>query len=1714
MDGSLPSTDIFLELDHAPTPEGWWPDLSATLLRLGASIPPVDRPILAPLTAYLSRYSRELRSQAGKKASVEPPKEIHDSHPGSATLFRLRHGRPAGLERLTCIGLCALLEASEEGRGPPRRLLSMVRGALVTHNSPLSGALGAISSIPELVRVIETDEPTRRGLPQNFLQLWESWLRDTLIRWMLTEPGRLRQALELNVLAPQLEDPLIPVSTGSGRIEDGIGLQGCCTPASEGGQEETTTSRLGRAASGQLDRASVGDLMAPADCRFPKALDERLCREVVRNAEQRLDRDPRQAEPFVALALLLAGGIRETDLVGVVWLEEGVAHSHAIDPVSPVLYRRLRRPADAVVPPDQMADFLEPSVDVLAWPLPGSVHALLLKLSDGAAVPGQAVLPMMNSGQGSPYRMRDVIAHLVPEAKVGALAPRLALASAIAAGLGTEVAQMAMSDTFGMSSIPAYYSSIPEADLATFIGGIQSRRFGEHVSVNTQQNGFVGSRLVLTEPAAKIWPRMLHEALKAASRRSEGWADEWRAQRNHLAAALCACTGHRPEDALGRIFLGDVIPEYGLIILQDKQVDALRASRIAATGRLWLSDLRRYLDRLSEIAKERNGLAEGKLAAAILRNEEPLFSAPALDGGPTRMTAAALRHEMPPEFQAVDNFFRHRLNQQLLAYRVEPELRHAQLGWVVSPAHLHSDLSPRAPTDLSRILGPVIDELLVADGWYLPSARKTRWTWVGVPMPPPVDWNASFASHKRQQEEELKRIRLRLREHWKEHEGSVLLRLAAAVSEFFPMLRVDVEKKCLVRIAGAGRAVKMEGDHHALICDRVRQGDNEPSSGLEAVVARILLYRLVRRARDKGLIEGPIPGRPYLAVTADPSPFVPGLGIAIRQAYAIRDGLRVRASARSVRDQGQLTVWSIVAFSMYRQLPWAQAATRAARTALRAKQRGHVIRIASQTESGSMHMVFSGVPATLLTRRKQHAPTSPAPSLAALDKWAVAHLSGEIEWDSQVATASQVEATLAAASRVEMSGVERWLLQAGSQTAAEVPSRCVARDDSWPIRTLNEDSNGREALEQKAPSGEEPPTTIAQRDQRAMYGRLVGMLNKRKFGRTRANKVASKTASDGNHGWRRALGRELKTLRSAVGDRSNLAILVEYVQDHLRYGSEDGNRLSQNSLRREISQIGGPLLDLLADRSLLDLEAEDLARLYREVLLSKSVDSRPYAFEELKRLHRYLARVHARPSIDMGELAAIAGARQLKIEPGLLTQAEITAVLEELRRDHENEVGRDDASPEFLRLAELRQVLYLLLEASGIRPGSAYGLTLGDIHIGSGELDFIHIRRGSYGEAKTSASLGFVPLEGALWSQNRKWIADWLATQRSLHSETWHELPLFSVKAGGRVRVHEHHLTSRMSNLLKWASADRDAHCYWLRKTRISERFQRLVLTDGVSSRDVYGTMVISGHAWIQITIERYVNDPTSLMFVDLRSGAEAQRALLLAASGASEGALDVAWSRAGRDGPTRMSVLLDRMALGRAEIPEEYRTPPPALRRFKPLQPTHIDAYARATRRHETQAAAALEAGITQRQATKLDEAASDLFMRRGFTPWRVPEHMGSHHILPVPRNIEGSKRWFELLASHPTGDLGRIAECWVRYPHAERLHGSDVVMRVEGEYLSAIHGLIARTGLKMHVVASNGHHILKADQNDRHEKGHGAALRWVLSIVWIYMNADIGVD
>ena len=489
-------------------------------------------------------------------------------------------------------------------------------------------------------------------------------------------------------------------------------------------------------------------------------------------------------------------------------------------------------------------------------------------------------------------------------------------------------------------------------------------------------------------------------------------------------------------------------------------------------------------------------------------------------------------------------------------------------------------------------------------------------------------------------------------------------------------------------------------------------------------------------------------------------------------------------------------------------------------------------------------------------------------------------------------------------------------------------------------------------------------------------------------------------------------------------------------------------------------------------------------------------------------------RVHARPAVDMAELALLAGPRQLGIEPGLLTPAERQAVVEELQADFENEAKRADANPDFLRLAQLQKLYFLILDAAGIRPGSAYGLTHGDVHFLGDAGDFVHVRTGAYGEAKTSTSVGFVRLEGELWDRHRAWVEHWIAEQREIHPDGWRDLPLFGAKPGHRVRVHEHHLTSRINALLKWACGNRDASCYWLRKTRISERYQSLASMGVTTVRELYRTMVASGHAWIQIAVERYINDPSSLLFVDQRTGCEVPRSLLLAMSGLDHGPLDAAWSRAGRDGATRLGIVLDRVQANSVATPAEHRTAAPVLRRFKTLQPAHVDAFARAMQKHRGMSEATLAAGITVQQALQLEKAASDMLVRRGSTMWKLEGATGTRCVLPAPRKIAGSEKWFDLLTQEPSDTLKDIAGSWMGQPYAERLHGEGTMMQVEPAHLAALHALLEQTGLGMKVVTKHGHHLLKAPPQAKYARGHRAALRWVLSIIWLHARATTVSD
>src|SRR5690606_34709780 len=129
----------------------------------------------------------------------------------------------------------------------------------------------------------------------------------------------------------------------------------------------------------------------------------------------------------------------------------------------------------------------------------------------------------------------------------------------------------------------------------------------------------------LKDDLAQEWPRTLRHNAYSAARQKGGWRSSLKSERNLLAGALCAATGVRPGRCIGNLVIDSVVPEYGLVVLEDKLTDVLRKTRVAVTGRRWTAAFRRYLERLMELMHH-DEESVAKWATGVLTSELPLFS--------------------------------------------------------------------------------------------------------------------------------------------------------------------------------------------------------------------------------------------------------------------------------------------------------------------------------------------------------------------------------------------------------------------------------------------------------------------------------------------------------------------------------------------------------------------------------------------------------------------------------------------------------------------------------------------------------------------------------------------------------------------------------------------------------------------------------------------------------------------------------------------------------------------------------------------------------------------------------------------------------------------------------------------------------------------------------------------------------------------------------
>lgn len=1678
-----------------------------------------DRRILHSIGSFLLDEGSRLDEIRRRSSNASQPEHFRDDHPVSSAL--LEYGASAGFEglvRLLSIAVAAGLEASAElDRKRVSRLTQNIRGALENRSSALRLILQDARSLSSMVR--EVDARIQRGdgvLHKEFAKAWGDWIRDRIFKWMQDDPEAMRVSLRPTFLVPDLDGAQVGLGSGcESDPEDQAAIPIAMTEPEPPGRERAARAICAKAWAQGLSRTSQGDLSVPADQMAPTEVVVALVRAAVAAAEQALARDaPLEAEPFVALLLALATGVRELDLSLLVWGESAAGRLAVIDPSKPVLHRTVMRPANAVRPGASLEDWLVPSTEEIEWPLPPTLHRLLLRIAPATGVrTGAPVLPLLTAGFRRRYRLWDVANEVAPELGLAPSQVRLALASELANEFGPEVAQMLFGDTFSMSAGPAYYTATSADAVATTVARIQQRWFGEKSPV-PQTGQLFGSRLILTAPAAQAWPTSLRRQLKslAHSKAATVGFELWVAHRNHLASALTAVTGARPGDWIAGLDLDQVIPEYGLVLISDKASDQLRETRVAATGLRWLADLRTYLDRLVAIGRGELGPVAADLANAILRSEAPLFSVATPSGSVQQLNAATLRATMPEPLQTVPNHTRHRLNQALQERKVSHEPRHAQLGWVVSPAHILADLSHWSARAMGQELADVLDEILVGDGWYPASQRTAPWTWRDVPDRPLKDWDAEVKAYAARHEANIRRTREALRARWDDVTPAVLTRLTDAFVEYFPTLRLDADRRRLVHasgVTGAG-AVEITSDHHALLCDRVRQGDNTPGDATEAIATRIHLYRLIRAARKKGVVKGPLPTRPFLSVTSDPSPFLPGLGLAVRHAEAFRKALLARCDLQRPHDQGPAAAWMVAAFSATRTLDRALGAVGAAASTQRPAGRDDLVRVPAVVDARLCPMVFGGLPALALTKRGTEAPTAKAPSEEHLGQWVLRALELPFVLSAESAEgAGQVAALLQAAGRVELSGPERTVMLGDAPLAAVSVSRSLAKDDDWPVcNALPKEDVDRMAdvlyEPESGKGGEDGGIKGKARSPAREYERLTVALDPERFPRLLNRK------SDGKTGWRQALAAYLAKLHGDVGETTNPGLLVGYIRHRLRYGGRVKSELAHATLGSDLTRFGSDLLAVAGDDRIADWEAVEFYGNYLATMLCKPTTARRQCFDALMNFHEYLRQVHQAPEIDEAALRAFAGARFVHVDPGMVTRREIEQVYGVLRTDLEAEQALPDATPEAVRLLELREIMYLILEASGLRPSSAYGFTLGDLWLLKPGRDFVRVRiTGEFGRAKSNASLGFIPFEGALWASARERVVAWVAQEKArLKNRDWWKLPLFAATPGARRRFSREHLKRRIDQLLKWSTGDKKAHTYWLRKNRVTARHDAVASTSLPSARDVYAALRASGHASILVPMTNYLSDPRVVYALDIQEGKKASRSAILGITGFQGSHLDMAWQRAGGpESPSRLRVVLERQGLVPPQVPAERITSPPPLRRGRVVTPRHLADYARALAAEGERHEALVRSGLTDVQVARLEQIARELVQIKGVTPWDFPGLRHPSAVLAIPRPLKATDKMYALLARDPPEELVHLAESWAQQSYIERLHGTGVILqlRSQGEE-NAGRWWLDTTELNLKLDKSAGVEVLRAPRGVPPSRSHAAGVQWVFSIVWIY--------
>lgn len=1005
---------------------------------------------------------------------------------------------------------------------------------------------------------------------------------------------------------------------------------------------------------------------------------------------------------------------------------------------------------------------------------------------------------------------------------------------------GISLAQHAPGDLRGIDSAPLFYDRIGLNDLITDVARITFPWFGSKAGAvgRLPEDGNVGSRRV---------PELSHVRLVTDRIRSDHAAaqGDFVLQLKHRmrnAVHGHALQGglrinHRIEETRRSAFSS----EDPLAMVCDKVVTPDWMLRPIALSKRWQEELRRLLMDLVWASKEYIGRPLGSAATAALDGTGPLFLDVVSEDDVRPFGVGAYRQGVPAALEGLENFARQLLNNRLTR-RLPEALRVAQLGWHGTREGAWADGSPWSAITAARAISTRLDEVLVDAGWRpLPIVAKEQ-----VPEMSMTCWSGAFRAHRRNYKEMLDRTKTKFDERRSQIADKQTSMLRGYLAQAYPELEIDAGGAIVHRDPENKRTVELTPKDVAQIRSRLAPGD---ARSAESIVAQNLLHDLVRDARKRGVVAGPLPRRIHARWPLRPGPFL------LESALALEQARRLDAAVmESTLPPAAKTFVSVMLHGGYgdAEIVLHSMASGARLSRLESSPGVLLLEPDSSAEDEATRwqrgcLAFHGVAALHLFswHQEEHAQPITRSELEGLIR---TMLKGRLPLSIADGSCAleEIESLAKACNAIRMDGIARLVGTGDVKMSCTSLHRVVMARDGLPAMPA--------AIPTFVPNEKNPQNEAKGHRAHGLLGRIFDAVSMA-YQKLDSGKLSEQPIRD-------ALAAKMRSWLHPDRPPRAAELVALYVLLLLERGGRRKSRLALRTVRDYMYAVGKPLTRFMPEEP-MSARSDEWEASYVEIVAEpEDASVKRDRVEALLSFHWVLAQEYEIPEVDFSTLYEMLDISPDIADAGFLSASELLELRGALRGDIATAETACDV--EAVRLSKGRSLASLLVATGALRPGEAARMRHVDF-LSPISVTGAYVRRSGVQRLKSVNARRRLRASGVLQAEGEDELSAWQVSERAINPSVFQRtMPLFGVWNQPDLPMDDDVLFRRTGMLIRAITRDQNGRTYWLRKTAARDRMEVLMAMKSRSLWPVRDLAREFGHGSIRTTLRCYIHDPVT----------------------------------------------------------------------------------------------------------------------------------------------------------------------------------------------------------------------------------------------------------